>query len=49
MKNGRYVEQGASRYVVGHVESYDQKNEMFKRPFWDPQVRDVGRRFIQLR
>jgi epoxyqueuosine reductase len=30
--------EGASRYTVGEVERYDQKNEMFKRPRWDPTV-----------
>jgi reductive dehalogenase len=45
MKSIRIVKQGASRYVVGNVEQYDQKNEMFKRPFWDPQMREVGQKF----
>ncbi|MBT8358432.1 MAG: reductive dehalogenase [Desulfobacterales bacterium] len=39
------IEQGASRYVVGQVEQFDQKNEMFKRPFWDPTMLDLGQRF----
>jgi epoxyqueuosine reductase len=30
--------EGANRYAVGEVERYDQKNEMFKRPRWDPSV-----------
>jgi len=29
----RYGEQGANRYVVGNVTAFDQKNEMFCRPF----------------
>ena len=29
----RFVEQGASRYVVGDVIRFDQKNEMFCRLF----------------
>jgi len=33
--------------VVGTVEPYDQKNEMFKRPFWDPQMQDLGERFYR--
>ena len=45
MESIKFVNQGAGRYVVGKVESYDQKNEMFKRPFWDPQVREVGKKF----
>nr|VFJ44784.1 MAG: reductive dehalogenase [Candidatus Kentron sp. FW] len=43
----REVEQGASRYVVGKIEPFDQKNEMFKRPLWDPRVADIGKRFYQ--
>ena len=27
MRSVNFVNQGASRYVVGHVEHYDQKNE----------------------
>lgn len=30
--------EGASRYVVGRVERFDQKNDMFKRPRWDSSV-----------
>jgi len=32
------ADQGADRYAVGEIERYDQKNEMFKRPRWDPSV-----------
>jgi len=32
-----YVAQGAERYVTGDVAPYNQRNEMFKHPFWDPQ------------
>lgn len=39
------VARGASRYVVGKVERFDQKNEMFKRVLWDPTQLDVGKRF----
>jgi reductive dehalogenase len=45
MESIDYVEQGAARYVTGTVEPYDQKNEMFKRPFWDPEMLDLGERF----
>ena len=41
------IEQGASRYVVGKVEPFDQKNEMFKRPFWDPKMLDLGKKFYK--
>jgi reductive dehalogenase len=42
-----YMEQGASRYVVGDTRPFDQKNEMFKRPFWDPDLLDLGKRFYK--
>ena len=38
---------GAGRYVVGEVRQFDQKNEMFKRPFWDPEMLDLGQRFYR--
>jgi reductive dehalogenase len=39
------VEQGAGRYVVGQTKRFDQKNEMFCRPFWDPAMLDLGKKF----
>ncbi len=45
MKKVNTVEKGAERYVTGTVEPYDQKNEMFKRPFWDPKVQKIGEKF----
>jgi len=39
------VAKGAGRYVVGKVEKFDQKNEMYKRPIWDPSMMDLGRKF----
>ena len=39
------VDKGASRYVVGNAERFDQKNEMFCRPLWDPKMVDLGRKF----
>ncbi len=39
------VLKGADRYVVGKVERFDQRNEMFKRAMWDPSQLDVGRKF----
>lgn len=38
------VDKGASRYVVGNVERFDQKNEMFNRPLWEPKMMDLGRK-----
>ncbi|MFC2002869.1 reductive dehalogenase [Chloroflexota bacterium] len=34
---------GADRYVVGQVESFDQKNEALKRSTWDPAMRDMAK------
>ncbi len=39
------VLKGADRYVVGKVERFDQRKEMFKRAMWDPSQLDVGRKF----
>jgi len=36
---------GASRYVVGQVESFDQKNEALKRATWDPVMRDMAKAY----
>jgi hypothetical protein len=36
---------GARRYVVGNVEPFDQKNEMFCRPLWDAEMLDLGQKF----
>jgi reductive dehalogenase len=44
MKNAS-AEQGAGRYVVGKVGPFDQKNEMFRRPFWDPEMLALGKKF----
>lgn len=40
-----FVDQGASRYIIGKVERFDQKNEMFKRPLWDPKMMDLRQKF----
>lgn len=42
-----YVEKGASRYLINEVGPFDQKNEMFKRPMWDPVVMALGKRFYK--
>jgi len=39
------VDKGADRYVVGKVEQFDQKSEMFSRPFWDSSVKHLGQKF----
>ena len=39
------VAKGADRYVVGKVEKFDQKNEMWKRAAWDPAIREGGRKY----
>ena len=45
MASFKYVERGAGRYVAGQIEAFDQKNEMFCRPFWDPAMLDLGKKF----
>ena len=45
MKTVNSIDQGAGRYVTGDVRPFDQKNEMFKRPFWDPQMQPLGKKF----
>jgi reductive dehalogenase len=47
MSTIHFHEQGASRYVVGRVEKFDQKNEMFCRPLWDSEMLDLGREFYK--
>ncbi len=42
-----YINEGASRYLTGEVKPFAQKNEMFKRPYWDPELFDLGKRFYQ--
>lgn len=39
------VSKGASRYVVGKVERFDQKNDAFKRATWEPAMRDMARAY----
>ncbi|WP_300462638.1 reductive dehalogenase domain-containing protein [Desulfobacula sp.] len=41
---GNNVE-GASRYINGEVIQFDQKNDGFKRPFWDPKMARVRENF----
>jgi len=41
----RYVSEGAARYVGGEITPFEQKNEMFKRPFWDPRLRSLRDQF----
>ncbi|RUA01219.1 MAG: reductive dehalogenase [Deltaproteobacteria bacterium] len=45
MKSFSFADRGAGRYVVGPVAPFDQKNEMFKRPWWDPSMADLGEKF----
>jgi len=35
---------GTAKYIVGKVERFDQKNEMWRRPRWDPSQREIGRK-----
>jgi reductive dehalogenase len=45
MRSVKFVDQGAERYVVGNVAQFNQKNDMFKRPFWDPEMQALGKKF----
>jgi reductive dehalogenase len=44
-KNYRIADKGSGRYVVGTVTQFDQKNEMFKRMLWDPELHELGKKF----
>lgn len=39
---------GTAKYIVGPVERFDQKNEMFKRARWDPQFQNVKEKFYNV-
>jgi reductive dehalogenase len=43
--NAEFVDTGARRYLIGNVEQFDQKNEMFCRPLWDEEMLDLGKKF----
>lgn len=44
-KNFKIAKKGSSRYVVGKVHQYDQKNEMYKRMLWDSELLKLGKKF----
>ena len=35
-----------NKYIVGPVERFDQKNEMFKRPRWQPELRETAKKLF---
>ena len=37
---------GSAKYIAGEVERFDQKNEMFKRPRWDPAMAEVAKKIF---
>lgn len=37
---------GTAKYIVGDVRRFDQKNEMFKRPRWDPAMAEVAKKIF---
>lgn len=37
--------EGASRYIQGEVKKFNQKNDGFKRPFWDPKMVEIKEKF----
>ena len=47
MMDVNYLEKGASRYVIDDIQPFEQKNEMFKRPFWEPKMMALGKKFYK--
>lgn len=43
--NYNIAEKGSSRYIVGELKQYDQKDEIYKRLLWDQDLLEVGRKF----
>jgi len=39
---------GTAKYIVGEVKRFDQKNEMFKRPRWQPELRETAKKLYGL-
>ncbi|MBW2005081.1 MAG: hypothetical protein JRI72_10830, partial [Deltaproteobacteria bacterium] len=37
---------GTAKYIAGDVQRFDQKNEMFKRPRWDPAMAEVAKKIF---
>ncbi len=37
---------GTSKFIAGEVQRFDQKNEMFKRPRWDPAMAEVAKKIF---
>ena len=35
---------GTAKYIAGKVERFDQKNEMWRRPRWDPGQHEIGKK-----
>jgi hypothetical protein len=46
-KNYRIADKGSDRYVIGKISPFDQKNEMFKRMLWDPDLLELGQKFYK--
>ena len=38
------LEEWEKKWIVGPIERFDQKNEMFKRPFWEPELRELKKK-----
>src|SRR3989304_4596820 len=36
--------QGTSKYIVGPVEQFDQRLDMYKRVRWDPALKELGKK-----
>ena len=39
---------GTAKYIIGEVSRFDQKNEMYKRTRWQPELRETGRKLFGL-
>jgi len=38
------LEEWEKKWIARPIERFDQKNEMFKRPLWDPEVKELKRK-----
>ena len=46
MSKERLEKIGTAKYIAGDVQRFDQKNEMFKRPRWDPAMAEVAKKIF---
>lgn len=41
------LEEWERKYIVGPIQRFDQKNEMFKRSWWDPELKELYEKVYQ--